>query len=88
MITKRICRTLITKRLCHYNNYRGKLTELISVPFKVIKSALEGAKDVLHGFKISIDDQVIIFACLHTCWNRFEKSVRTVKRRFVRTKLW
>lgn len=54
VITKRFCRTLITKRLCHYNNYRGKLTELISVPFKVIKSALEGAKDVLHGFKISI----------------------------------
>ena len=48
VITKRFCRTLITKRLCYCINYRGKLTELISVPFKVIKSALEGAKDVLH----------------------------------------
>ncbi|EAP96524.1 transposase [Vibrio splendidus 12B01] len=28
VITKRFCRTLITKRLCHYNNYRGILTGL------------------------------------------------------------
>ncbi|MDN3714454.1 hypothetical protein [Vibrio breoganii] len=29
VITKGFCRTLITKRLCHYVNYRGILTELI-----------------------------------------------------------
>ena len=28
VITKRFCRTLITKRLCHYVNYRGNLTGL------------------------------------------------------------